>query len=78
MRRGLPFVIVDRNERVGDAWRNRWVSRLCSATRVTTTTLDNLPHRNLLPSAFVFVTPFAHPTRPTTPGRGPVPPGFSF
>ncbi len=25
-RRGLPFVIVDANERVGDAWRNRWDS----------------------------------------------------
>jgi len=24
--RGLPFVIVDANERVGDAWRNRWDS----------------------------------------------------
>jgi putative flavoprotein involved in K+ transport len=23
-RHGLPFVIVDDNERVGDAWRNRW------------------------------------------------------
>jgi putative flavoprotein involved in K+ transport len=23
-RRGLPFLIVDANERVGDAWRNRW------------------------------------------------------
>jgi putative flavoprotein involved in K+ transport len=23
-RQGLPFVIVDENERVGDAWRNRW------------------------------------------------------
>ena len=23
-RHGLPFVIVDENERVGDAWRNRW------------------------------------------------------
>jgi putative flavoprotein involved in K+ transport len=23
-RRGLPFVIVDENDRVGDAWRNRW------------------------------------------------------
>ncbi len=23
-RRGLPFVIVDENKRVGDAWRNRW------------------------------------------------------
>ena len=25
-RRGLPFVIVDENERVGDAWRKRWDS----------------------------------------------------
>jgi len=25
-RRGLPFVIVDANGRVGDAWRNRWDS----------------------------------------------------
>jgi putative flavoprotein involved in K+ transport len=25
-RRGLPFVIVDENKRVGDAWRNRWDS----------------------------------------------------
>ena len=25
-RRGIPFVIVDANERVGDAWRNRWDS----------------------------------------------------
>ena len=24
--RGLPFLIVDANERVGDAWRNRWDS----------------------------------------------------
>lgn len=24
--RGLPFVILDANERVGDAWRNRWDS----------------------------------------------------
>ncbi len=23
-RRGLPFVIVDETERIGDAWRNRW------------------------------------------------------
>ena len=23
-RRGVPFVIVDENKRVGDAWRNRW------------------------------------------------------
>ncbi|MGH2653120.1 MAG: flavin-containing monooxygenase [Actinomycetota bacterium] len=25
-RRGLPFVIVDANERIGDAWRKRWDS----------------------------------------------------
>lgn len=25
-RRGLPFIIVDANERVGDTWRNRWDS----------------------------------------------------
>lgn len=25
-RRGLPFVVVDANDRVGDAWRNRWDS----------------------------------------------------
>ncbi len=25
-RRGIPFVIVDANERIGDAWRNRWDS----------------------------------------------------
>ncbi|MEX0789731.1 MAG: FAD-dependent oxidoreductase, partial [Actinomycetota bacterium] len=24
--RGLPFLIVDANQRVGDAWRNRWDS----------------------------------------------------
>jgi putative flavoprotein involved in K+ transport len=25
-RRGVPFVILDANERIGDAWRNRWDS----------------------------------------------------
>jgi len=25
-RRGLPFVILDANQRIGDAWRNRWHS----------------------------------------------------
>lgn len=25
-RRGLPFVILDANERIGDAWRTRWDS----------------------------------------------------
>ncbi len=23
-RRGLPFVILDANDRIGDSWRNRW------------------------------------------------------
>ncbi|HXJ64709.1 MAG TPA: FAD-dependent oxidoreductase, partial [Actinomycetota bacterium] len=25
-KRGLPFVILDANERIGDAWRRRWDS----------------------------------------------------
>ena len=25
-KRGLPFVILDANERIGDAWRKRWDS----------------------------------------------------
>jgi putative flavoprotein involved in K+ transport len=33
-RRGLPFVILDAGERIGDAWRNRWDSlRLFSPAR---------------------------------------------
>jgi putative flavoprotein involved in K+ transport len=33
-RRGLPFVILDANERIGDAWRTRWDSlRLFSMAR---------------------------------------------
>ena len=33
-RRGVPFLIVDANERTGDAWRNRWDSlRLFTANR---------------------------------------------
>ncbi len=33
-RRGLPFVILDANERIGDAWRSRWDSlRLFSPAR---------------------------------------------
>src|SRR3954453_4106797 len=32
--RGVPFVILDANERVGDAWRKRWDSlRLFSLAR---------------------------------------------
>ena len=25
-RRGLPYAIIDANDRIGDAWRNRWDS----------------------------------------------------
>src|SRR5215207_324361 len=33
-RRGLPFVILEANERIGDSWRNRWDSlRLFSPAR---------------------------------------------
>ena len=33
-RRGLPFVILDANERIGDSWRNRWDSlRVFTPTR---------------------------------------------
>src|SRR6266545_1150916 len=38
-RRGLPFVILDANERVGDSWRKRWDSlRLFTPARY-----DGLP-----------------------------------
>jgi putative flavoprotein involved in K+ transport len=41
-RRGLPFLIVDANERVGDAWRKRWDSlRLFTPNRVNS--LDGMP-----------------------------------
>lgn len=41
-RRGLPFVILDANERVGDAWRKRWDSlRLFTPARY-----DGLPGRS--------------------------------
>ena len=37
--RGLPYAIVDANDRIGDAWRNRWDSlRLFTPKR-----LDALP-----------------------------------
>ena len=32
-RRGLPFVILDASDRVGDAWRNRWDSLRLFSTR---------------------------------------------
>lgn len=38
-RRGLPFAIIDANQRIGDGWRNRWDSlRLFTPSR-----LDGLP-----------------------------------
>ena len=41
-RRGLPFVILDANERIGDAWRNRWDSlRLFTPARFDG--LDGMP-----------------------------------
>lgn len=40
--RGLPFLILDANERVGDAWRNRWDSlRLFTPARYDA--LDGMP-----------------------------------
>ncbi len=41
-RRGLPFVILDANERIGDAWRSRWDSlRLFTPARFSG--LDGMP-----------------------------------
>src|SRR5215469_9800650 len=41
-KRGLPFVILDANERVGDAWRKRWDSlRLFTPARFDG--LDGMP-----------------------------------
>jgi len=40
--RGLPFMILDANERIGDAWRNRWDSlRLFTPARFDG--LDGMP-----------------------------------
>lgn len=42
-RRGLPFVILDANERIGDSWRDRWDSlRLFTPARFSA--LDGMPH----------------------------------
>src|SRR5436309_8454616 len=41
-RRGLPFVILDANQRIGDSWRNRWDSlRLFTPARYSG--LDGMP-----------------------------------
>jgi len=51
-RRGMPFVIVDANERVGDAWRNRWDSlRLFTPARY-----DRLPGMPFPASSSVYPT----------------------
>jgi putative flavoprotein involved in K+ transport len=41
-RRGLPFVILDANERTGDAWRRRWDSLQLFSTR-RYSQLDGMP-----------------------------------
>jgi putative flavoprotein involved in K+ transport len=51
-RLGLPFVILDGNERVGDAWRHRWDSlRLFSPARY-----DSLPGMKHSGSKYAFIT----------------------
>jgi len=36
-KRGIPFMILDASQRVGDAWRNRWDSlRLFTPSRFAT------------------------------------------
>ncbi|HEX2029085.1 MAG TPA: NAD(P)-binding domain-containing protein [Nitriliruptorales bacterium] len=41
--RGLPYAIVDANDRIGDAWRNRWDSlRLFTPNRLNA--LPGMPH----------------------------------
>jgi putative flavoprotein involved in K+ transport len=50
-RRGLPFLILDANERVGDSWRNRWDSlRLFTPAKFSG--LDGWP-QPARPNAFV-------------------------
>jgi len=44
-KRGLPFLILDGNRRIGDAWRNRWDSlRLFTPARSALPLLDDLGH----------------------------------
>lgn len=51
-RRGLPFVILDANERIGDAWRKRWDSlRLFTPARY-----DGLPGMPFPAPAWSFPT----------------------
>src|SRR5438132_372448 len=51
-RRGLPFVILEANQRVGESWRNRWDSlRLFNPAR-----FDGLPGMPFPASAGAFPT----------------------
>lgn len=51
-RRGLPFIILDANERVGDSWRNRWDSlRLFTPAR-----FDGLDGMRVPASGHSFIT----------------------
>jgi len=51
-RRGLPFVILDANERVGDSWRKRWDSlRLFTPARY-----DGLPGKPFPAPAWAYPT----------------------
>ncbi|MGE0704715.1 MAG: flavin-containing monooxygenase [Vicinamibacterales bacterium] len=56
MRRHLPFVILDENDRIGDAWRKRWDSlRLFTPRRYSG-----------LPGMSFPGSPWAHPTKEET------------
>lgn len=51
-KRGLPFVIVDASDRIGDAWRNRWDS-LCLFTPAMFNGLAGMPfpaHKHSFPT----------------------------
>ncbi len=52
-KRGLPFVILDENDRIGDAWRKRWDSlRLFTPARYSG-----------LPGMLCPGRPWAYPTK---------------
>src|SRR5688500_20322934 len=51
-RRGRPFVILDANERVGDAWRKRWDSLLL----FTPARLNGLPGMRFPAARDTFIT----------------------
>jgi putative flavoprotein involved in K+ transport len=49
-RHGLPFAILDGNERIGDAWRNRWDSLRLFAPRASMDSTECHSRRPLLPT----------------------------